>query len=251
MRFSFLLVLLSTYPAWSQSSDSTATADLPTKSNFRSSTMVELGYGYAYTRLPNMRAFFKSNQIKENYGLDNFVTVGFGYRRQRFKGSLYASYGIDQNSRTSGNTGQASLVARRQNFSGAVLFVGYDLANTRNQRVFLNAGVGGIRYEYNVFRTTNQAVPFQTILQNNTSGSIPSLFLTSSYWDVNIEVSQREKHRHALQWVSRFGYRRGFTADAWQSDAYQLIDAPSDRVSQFYAQFSLYISRNYMARQKR
>ncbi|GAB3039113.1 hypothetical protein [Spirosoma pulveris] len=197
------------------------------------------------------RAFFKTNQIKENYGLDNFFVVGFGYRRQRFKGSLYASYGLDQNSRTSGTTNQGSLVARRQNFSGAVLFVGYDLANTRNQRVFLNAGFGSIRYDYNVFRTTNQAVPFQTILQNNPSGNIPSLFISSSYWDVNIEVSQREKRRHTLQWVSRFGYRRSFTADTWQSDAYQLINAPSDRVSQFYAQLSLYISRNYMARQKR
>lgn len=213
--------------------------------------MLELGYGYAYTRLPTMRAFFKSNQIKEDHSLDNFAAVGFGYRRQRFKGSLYASYGIDQGTRSPNNTGQAQLIARRQNFSGAVLFVGYDLANTRNKRVFLNAGFGSIRYEYSVFRATNQAVPFQTILQNNPAGSVPSLFLTNNYWDVNLEISQREKRRDALQLVSRFGYRRGFTADAWQSDAYQLINAPSDRVSQFYAQFSLYISRNYMARQKR
>lgn len=213
--------------------------------------MQELGCGQAYTRIPNMRAFFKSNQIKENNTLDDFVAIGFGYRRQRFKGSVYASYGLEQGTRSPDNTGQAPLIARRQNFSGAVLFVGYDLANTRNKRVFLNAGFGGIRYEYNVFRATNQAVPFQTILQNNPPGSIPSLFIASNYWDVNIEISQREKRRDALQLVSRFGYRRGFTADAWQSDAYQLIDAPSDRISQFYVQLSLYLSRNYMSRSKR
>lgn len=251
MKFSFLLILVSTYPAWSQPADSTAVADLPAKSNFRSSTMLVLDFSYAYTRLPNMRAFFKNNQIRAANSFDNYIAIGFGYRRQRFKGLVQSFYGIEDRTQSPDKTIQSPLIARRQNFTGAAILVGYDLANTRNQRVFLNAGFGSIRYEYNVFRATNQPVPFQTIIQSNPAGNIPSLFLDSGYWDVNLEVSQREKRRDALQWVSRFGYRRGFTSDAWQSDAYQLIDAPSDRISQFYVQFGLYVSRNYMARRKR
>jgi hypothetical protein len=129
------------------------------------------------------------------------------------------------------------------------LLLGYDIANTRNRRVYINAGVGAIRYEYTIYRPTTQVVSFQDILTYSSPGSIPSLTLTNGYWDVNVEFSQREK-QSVLQLMSRVGYRRGWQATPWASDAYQIVGGPTDRISQFYVQGGVYLSVRYKKRGK-
>ena len=212
--------------------------------------MLEYDYAYTATLIPTMKAFFRDNQVKVDGGSDQVIGTGVGYRRRRFKGMIHTFLGIERRLFSSVESTGSSLVARRQNLSGADLQLGYDVANSRNQRVFINAGVGSIRYEYNLFRATNQVVNFQNILQSPPSSGIPSLFLASGYWDVNVEMSQREKHQNSFQLVSRIGYRRSFQSTAWQSDAYQLTDVIQDRISQFYLQIGLYFSRNRLARRK-
>jgi hypothetical protein len=123
--------------------------------------------------------------------------------------------------------------------------LGYDVLNGRNQRLYLNAGVGGIFYEYSVYKRTNQPVSFQNLTQSGQPGDIASLKLSNSFWDVNLELSQREKRKASVSPVIRVGYRRGWQARAWESGAFPLTGAPTDRISQFYFQGSFYFSRNY------
>ena len=216
--------------------------------------MLEMNYGYTYTRLPAIQAFFKANQVERDGNLDQVVVSGLGYRRNRFKGTVHTFFGIDRllpaNSDKQPNPPGTSLIARRQSLSGLTLLLGYDIANTRNQRFFINAGVGSIRYEYSLFRPSTQVVSFQKLLQYAPQASVPSLYVTSGYWEVSLETATREKRRDAGQVVTRFGYRRSFQANPWQSDAYQLVDAPQERISQIYAQVGFYLSRNYNRRKR-
>ncbi|WP_420147031.1 hypothetical protein [Spirosoma sp.] len=243
MKRFLYLALLTTAPAWGQSVDSTAVTPFPQKSNFRSGFMFELGYGFAITRFANMNAFFRDNQAEFNKKMDRFFVAGMGYRRQRFKVTLHTLLMISQNLLPPNQTG-STLVARPKDMSGLDIFLGYDIANGRNRRFFLNAGVGSFRYEYSLFRATNQPVAFQDILRYTPPGTVSSLYLTTDYWNVNLEMAQREKRKETLQLVGRVGYRRSFRPRAWQSDAYQLTNAPLDRISQFYFQLGIYLSRN-------
>lgn len=185
-----------------------------------------------------------------------FIHTGLGYRRQRFKLMLRYEYGIDPTLNVSKTPSTVSIVARRQNVRNNILSFGYDIANTRNRRVFINAGVGAVRYEYSIFRLTNQVVAFQDILNSSLPGSLPSLTLTNSYWDMNIEFLQREKRRGThlkgtgFQFVSHLGYRRGWRTSTWSSEAYQIVGGPADRLSQFYAQLGFCIGYNYNRRSK-
>ena len=129
--------------------------------------------------------------------------------------------------------------------------IGYDIVNARNRRVYINAGIGGMGYEFSIYRQTAQPVSFPTILQQTPLGSVPSLSLTNTYWDVNVEYCQREKRKRAAQNVLRIGYRRGFRPEPFTSDAFQLTDAPTDRISQFYIQAGYYFSSNYTKLGKR
>ncbi|RRA99918.1 hypothetical protein [Larkinella rosea] len=249
MKLIFLLALLATYPVWGQSDDSTATPAIPPKSNFRSSWIMEPGFAYAITSLPTMRGYFRTNQIKVDNSPDRVALASFAYRRQRFKVALQAFFAIDKSLLPPDKKGN-SLFARRQNMSGVTFLLGYDVANTRNKRVFINAGLGSLHYEYSIFRATNQSVSFQNLLQYSPPGSVPSLIQTTGFWDVNVEVVQREKRPNTFQWVSRFGYRRSFQRTPWRSDAFELTDAPKERMGQFYLQIGVYISRNFSGRQK-
>ena len=247
--FVFLLFGIS-FSAWSQPtrSDSVSLRTIPSISNYRSSLLFEGGIGYAATFLPAIRSFFNDNQVKRSKDLDRFAVASIAYRRQRIKVMTQAFLGVDQATLLPDQTNPATLLAHRQNLSGVTLMLGYDLANTRNQRVYLNAGIGGIRYEYSLFRPTQQVVSFQQILQYAPQASVPSLFITSGFWDINLEMTSREKHPTSVHWVSRIGYRRHLQTNPWQSDAYQLVDAPQERISQIYLQIGFYVARNFVAR---
>ncbi|MBC8155650.1 MAG: hypothetical protein H7Z72_22405 [Bacteroidetes bacterium] len=137
------------------------------------------------------------------------------------------------------------LVAQSSIARVTSLWVGYDVMNSRNRRLYINAGFGGMDYGLNVLRRTNQAVPFGTILQTAQTGVIPSLRLRGvGYIDVNLEYAQREKGRRSAGFTTRLGYRTGTYAKAYESDAYQLIDAPKERVSQIYLQTVINTSVN-------
>ncbi|MVM35502.1 hypothetical protein GO755_36105 [Spirosoma sp. HMF4905] len=248
MKRLLYVTLLLACPAWSQSVDSTTNFTIPLKSNFRSGFMLEPSFAYTLTQLTAIKSFFRANQVEYNKKLDRVVAAGFGYRRQRMKAMIHSFFGLNQRLLPPKTSGNAPLIAQRLDLSGIAIFLGYDIANARNNRAFINAGVGSIRYEYTLFRPTNQQVPFQTIFQYSPPVSVPSLYLDSGYWDVNVEIVQREKRRDTFQWMSRLGYRRGFKATSWQSEAYQLVDAPQDRIGQFYLQVGLYISHNRSSR---
>ncbi|OGX82761.1 hypothetical protein [Hymenobacter coccineus] len=240
----FLLLFLLTGPvALGQAVDSAQGPSLPAKSNFKVSMITEIGVMGALTSTPNMQAFFRQNNIKRDFPipLDPFVYLNFGPRYKRLKLMIQAGYGFNYfppNERD-------ALVVRRTyaGFAGAML--GYDVLNDRNRRLYLNVGVGGVNYDYAVLNRTSQSVAFQNLPQYSQAGNIPSLKFNNAYWDVNLELSQREKRKLSVASVFRLGYRRGWQPNAWQSGTVQLRDAPLDRLSQVYFQAGFQLSRNY------
>ncbi|MCI1189433.1 hypothetical protein MON38_18575 [Hymenobacter sp. DH14] len=241
-RFLFLL-LLPGPAAMAQAVDSAQTATIPPKSNFKFSVITELGFSMGSTSTPNMQAFFNQNNIERDSRADPFVHLNFGGRYKRLKMLLQTGYGFNYFPPNE----KDARVARRTyaSYSGAML--GYDVLNDRNRRLYLNVGVGGLNYDYAVINRTGQPVVFQNLPQYSQAGNIPSLQLRNTYWDINLELSQREKRKSSIASVLRIGYRRGWQASAWQSAAFQLLDAPQDRISQFYFQGGFYLSRNYKA----
>ena len=239
-RFLFLL-LLTSRAAMGQTVDSTQVNAIPPKSDFRWSIITEIGAMQAITSTPNMRAFYRQNNIERDTPFDPFVHLNFGVRYQRLKLLVQSGYGFNYfplNERP-------TLVVRRTYaiYTGALL--GYDVLNDRNQRLYLNVGVGELQYDYAVINRTYQPVAFQNLAQYTSTGNIPSLQLRNTYWDINLEFSGREKRRSSIASVFRLGYRRGWQPARWESGAFQLRDGPSDRISQFYFQGSFYLSRNY------
>ncbi|MBF9219704.1 hypothetical protein [Hymenobacter ruricola] len=239
-RFLFLF-LLTSRAAMSQTVDSAQVTGFPPKSNFKFGIITELGFMLPYTSTPNMQVFFRQNNIERERPIDPFVHANVGGRYHRLKGLFQIGYGFNFVPPNE----QGALVARRTyaSYTGALL--GYDVLNSRNQRLYLNVGLGGLFYDYAVYNRTSQPVAFQNLTQYSQTGNIPSLKLNNTYWDINLELCQREKRKHDISRVLRLGYRRGVQARAWESEAFQLIGAPTDRISQFYFQGSFYFSTNY------
>lgn len=243
-RYVFLL-LITAHAAVGQTVDSTSV--LPAKSNFKYGLISEFGLSNTITWLPAIRSYFKSNQIRPDGLADLCFTFNFGIRFNRFK--LLTQNGISiKAARTYAElpTNGATFVAESTGMSYSGLLIGYDLVNARNRRLYINAGLGGIQYGFNIFRRTTQAIPFQTLLQTSQTGTIPSLLLRDAgYVDVNVEYAQREKRRRSIAYVLRLGYRTGTYAKAYESDAYLLVDPPSDQIRQLYVQAAFSLSTNF------
>ena len=240
----FLFLFLFIGPAaMGQAMDSAQAPGIPLKSNFKFSLITEVGFMMALTSTPNMQSFFRQNNIERDSRVDPFVHLNIGGRYKRLKLLVQTGYGLNY---FPPNEKDARVVRRTYaSYSGAIL--GYDILNDRNQRLYLNVGAGGLSYDYAVINRTYQPVGLQNLPQYNQAGNIPSLQLRNAYWDINVEFSQREKRKSSISSVVRVGYRRGWQANAWQSGAFQLRDAPQDRISQFYFQGGFYLSRNYKA----
>jgi hypothetical protein len=251
MKRLVFLLLVTTQVALGQIQDSTAVVPFPSKNRFKYGLFLEVSYSNALTSLPTIRSFFQESQVQADSRFNNFIGTGIGYRRNRLKTMVRFDYGIDYRALPSSERITLPFVARRQNVGNFDLSLGYDVVNTRNSRLYLNAGIGRLRYEYTIYRLTNQVVSFKDVLQNGPPGNIPSLILDNGYWDINIESAQREKQRQGLQLMLRLGYRRGFRASTWTSDAYQIAGGPADRIGQFYFQVGAHYSRNYNKRSKR
>lgn len=251
MKRLLFTLLITTQVAFGQADDSTATVSIPPKNKFKYGLLLGVDFSNALTSLPTIRSFFRDAQVQADSRFNSLIGTGIGFRRDRLKVMFRFAYGIDYRALPSSEKITLPFVARRQNVGNFDLLLGYDVVNSRNQRFYVNAGIGRLRYEYTIYRLTNQAVSFQNILQNGPPGGIPSLVLDNGYWDVNVESVQREKQGIGLQLVLRLGYRRGFRASAWASDAYQIVGGPADQVSQVYLQIGAYCSRNYNKRGKR
>ncbi|SFQ83256.1 hypothetical protein [Hymenobacter arizonensis] len=243
-RFLFLFLLLGP-AAMGQATDSARTSGIPPQSNYKYSIIHGVGATLALTSTPNMQAFFRQNSIKRDSPLDPFVYGNFGGRYKRLKLLFDGGYGVNL---FQPNEKDARVVRRTYALSGGAT-LGYDVLNTRNRRLYLNVGVGQLNYEYAVINRTTQPVVFQNQPQYNPAGNIPSLQFRNDYWDINVEFSQREKRSRSIANVFRVGYRRGWQANAWRSGAFSLLEAPQDRISQFYFQAGLYVSGNYWANQ--
>lgn len=245
-------LLITTQVAFGQIQDSAAVVTLPTKTDFRFGFISELGTAlvFGYGNLSNYRSFLKANQIKSTLGTDPFLSVGLGGRYKRLK--VMAQTGVSVGfAPAPTDPGSGSLVARKLNAGYGGVMIGYDIVNARNRRVYVNAGVGGMGYEFSIYRQANQIVSFQNILQQTSTGNVPSLSFINTYWDVNVEYCQREKRKRSAQNVIRVGYRRGFRPELWTSDAFQLTGALTDRISQVYIQGAYYFSSNYTKLGKR
>lgn len=242
MKYLLLFFLLASRTALSQALDSVQVTTIPPDPNFKFSYITEVGSLLAFTSTPNMQAFFRQNQIKRAFPLDPFVYVDAGGRYRRFKLFLQAGYATDAWAYGE----REGAAARRTSASYSGTMLGYDVLNGRNHRVYLNVGVGGVFYEYSVYSRTTQAVAFSNILQSNQPGNIASLKLSNTYWDINLELSQREKRKLSASVVVRVGYRQGWRAEAWESGAFPLTDAPRDRIGQFYLTAGYYLAKNYV-----
>jgi len=236
MKTYLLLALLIAPGAFCQPSDSSST--FPEKSHFRRGIITEFGLAGTVTGLSNLRSFFRSNQIRGASIFDLYVSIGGGVRLNRVK--ILAQYGFgikdDKAYYDSAQNGN-ELVARNTLANYSALFVGYDLINTRNRRLYLNAGLGSLEYGYSLFRRSSQPVSFPAILSTSQPGTVPSLLLRNAgYVDVNLEYAQREKKKRSFEYTIRLGYRRGLSARAYESDAFPLVNAPRDRINQWYLQ---------------
>jgi hypothetical protein len=244
-RFLFLFLLMSRV-AMSQTVDSVQVTAFPPKTNYKFGIITELGFMLAYTSTPNMRSFFRQNNIEREGAIDPFVHANVGGRYRRLKLLVQTGFGVNLLAPNE----RAPLVVRRTNASYSGAMLGYDILNSRNQRLYLNGGIGGLFYDYAVYNRTSQPVAFQNLTQYSQTGNIPSLKLNNTYWDINLEFSQREKHKSDISRVLRLGYRRGWQGRAWESGAFQLIGAPTDRISQVYFQGSFYFSKNHSSAAK-
>ena len=245
MKYLFI-ALLTTQVAFGQADDSTAVVSIPPKSDFKYGFASELGLSNAVTLLPNNRSFFKDNQIRPDPSLTLLVNIGFTLRINRLKLLAQNGFGLN-NARTYyefPTTGSETVVQNSiATYTG--LLVGYDVLNARNRRLYINAGLGGMEYGFNIFRRTDQTVLFQNILQTTQTGTVSSLLLKNvGYVDVNVEYTQREKRKRSVGVVLRLGYRSGTYRKAYESDAFQLVNAPKDRIGQIYFQSLLNLSVN-------
>ncbi|MGA0556496.1 hypothetical protein ACO2Q8_07590 [Larkinella sp. VNQ87] len=241
MKRILIMLLVVSHTALAQTTDSTQFVGLPPKTNFKVSWMTELGIMLTSTSMPNIRSYYRANGTEPDSHLDPFINLGFGARYQRVKLMIQAGYGLN----FSLPNDDVTRAARQQKAGFTGVMLGFDVANTRNRRLYLNLGYGSIGYEHNVYRRTDQTVPFENLTQYSQPGNIPSLRLTNNYWDVNLEYTQREKRKESAQSVIRIGYRRGFESQRWQSDAFRLTGGPTDRISQFYFQATYYFSSNH------
>lgn len=246
MKRLLFTLLITTQVALGQATDSTETVALPTKTDLRFGLISELDIAFAlgYGNLPSYRSFLKANQVGSQPGANPYINFGFGGRFNQLK--IMTQVGVSAlASTTPSEPSSTSLVSRQLNAGYIGVMIGYDVVNARNRRVYINAGIGSTGYEFSIYRQTTQPVPFQNILQQTPSGSVPSLSLTNTYWDVNVEYCQREKRKRSVQIIARIGYRRGIRPEPWTSDAFQLAGAPTDRINQVYIQAGYYFSSNY------
>lgn len=246
MKRLLFTLLLTTQVALGQADDSTATLSIPPKSDYKYGLIGDFGLSPTLTLLPTIRSFFRDNQIRPDASLALFLHFGFGVRLRRFKLLVQNGFGTKDTKTYSDlpATGFESVAQNSvANYTG--LLVGYDVVNSRNRRLYVNIGIGGMEYGFNIFRRTNQAVPFQTILQTGQTGTLSSLLLRNvGYVDVNLEYAHRERRKRGIDVVTRLGYRSGTYTKAYESDAFQLTDAPKDRIGQIYLQTSLSLSTN-------
>ncbi|UOQ68957.1 hypothetical protein [Hymenobacter volaticus] len=241
-RFLFLFLLLSR-AAMSQTPDSVATSAIPPKSNSKFGIVSSISFAVATTSTPNLRSYFRANQIKPAPSFGQFAHWNGGFRYKRLKFMSQGGRGLDLTLSEAhyGNKREAQL--NHADYVGTML--GYDVLNGRNRRIYLNVGSGTILYKYSVYRFTLQHVDWQDLTQYNQPGNIPSLRLTNRYLDFNVEFVQREKRKRSAEYLLRAGYRRGLRPKAWQSDAFVLQGAPTDRISQFYLQLGYNFSLNF------
>jgi len=227
----------------SQTADSVATTSIPPKSNYKYSLISSISYAMVAVSTPNLRSYFRANQIKPSFGLSEFVHWNVGFRYERFK--LMSQSGRGASLISSESRDYERRVARQNHADYVGYMLGYDVLNERNRRLYANIGLGTVTYEYSVYRRTVQPVDFQDLTQYNQPGNIPSLKLTNTYVDFNLEYVQREKRKQSAEATVRLGYRRGLRSRAWESDAFRLQGAPTDRINQFYLQIGYNFSLNF------
>ncbi len=230
--------------AFCQPIDSSGT--FPVKSHFRRGILTEFGLAGTVTGLSNLRSFFRNNQIRGASIFDLYVSIGGGVRLNRVK--ILAQYGFglkDDKAYFDLAQNGDEIVARNTLANYSALFVGYDIIDARNRRLYLNVGLGGLEYGYTIFRRSSQPVSFPTILSASQPGTVPSLLLRNAgFVDVNLEYAHREKKKRSIEYTIRLGYRRGTVAKAYESDAFPLVNAPRDRINQWYLQTVFNMSLN-------
>lgn len=232
--------------ASAQTGDSTLTPPFPEKSQFKRGLITEFGIMPASTFLPAIRSFFAANQIPSGVLVNLFFHYGVGLRFNRTKVLLQYGSGLkgSEASDPASTTG-TTYVLQNSVANYTTVSVGYDLVNSRNRRLYLNAGIGGMSYGFTIFRRTNQVLSFPAILQTSQAGNVSSLLLRNvTYLDINLEYTQREKRKRSAQWVTRLGYRNGLRARMYESQAFVLTNAPRERVRQIYLQLLFSLSTN-------
>ncbi len=223
-----------------QTTDSTLLDSLPRKSNFRFGFLYEFGLNTTATLLPEMRSFFRANQIKPLALSAGTVNLNFGVRINRIKVMVQSQSSFFSRTVSTNNWVQKNGI----NSQG--ILVGYDVLNSFNKRVFIYVGLGGAEYNLSLYRKGVQQIPFQSVLQTPPSaGSVPSLALRNvGFAEVALEFSQREKRKASAYTATRIGYRTGMVKKAWESDVYTFTNPIKDRFSQFYVQFIFAYSLN-------
>lgn len=250
MKHLFAGLLLMAHMAAGQTLDSTRLDSLPGKSNFRLGFLYEFGENTSATLLPAMRSFFRANQLKPLEIGSGTINLSFGIRLNRVKIMVQSQSSFFRSS-TTPNFFRLSQPVTNNNWvqksgiNSQGILIGYDVLNSFNKRVFIFLGVGGAEYNLSLYRKGTQTIPFQSVLTASPPTSVPSLALRNvGYFEVAVEISQREKRKVSPYTATRIGYRTGTFKKAWESDVYTFTDPIKDRFSQFYFQLIFAYSIN-------
>jgi hypothetical protein len=215
--------------------DSTGAVPPVWKRGFFLRTSIQLPSSIGFVQLRNMRRFLDNNTLS-------------GDRRGPFRASQsVAEIGTRiRHWSVLISIAYPSIDPGDDNFTlhNAGIAVERTVFQSRNYRIDLGVGstvyVCGLRIEE---PEPKRKIVFSD-LPNTDFNTTPVITNLGGALDVYVSLAQREKRRTTAGGITRIGYRHGVSNRAWESFAFDLVEAPTDRLRMFYIQGLLYISRN-------
>ena len=179
---------------------------------------------------PNLNSFLRTYDISRRDAFLLSIPLSYIYQFRRLKYELNYHYFINYGSTSSKQFSQLNL--------------GYAIFAERNYFIYINLGIGYGRSseKIDIPSFTKPLVSLASVFQSGVGQSI-TLDNKTAFIDFSIETMHRFKKVNSLGQSFKLGIHYGLEATPWTSTSVRLIDSPLDRVSGFYFQYSLNISR--------
>ena len=125
--------------------------------------------------------------------------------------------------------------------------VGISILQNRNDAFLLRLGLGEfeVAHEISSFRNTGQ-LDFDELFPNGSSPTTTRIFHRSTFLDVGVEYWVGvAKSPTSFGQSLRFGYRFGLAEKSWEASGRTSVNAPMDRMGEFYFQFAFPLGFNF------